>query len=187
MPSYDSNVSIAHALFVDLNLGGTNYYISNAYDTITVDGNPYTELGAFLNVGEFVEDFKTTESTFDISLSGIPGGTRFIDIIQGAKIKGGEVSIRRAFFDTDNLNTIAGEVYLRYKGVVSNYQIQENTNFINGQSTNTLVLTIANVFTVLSKKVSGQRTNGSDRRRFFTDDQSFDNVKNLTTLPTFGT
>ena len=186
MPSYTANVNVAHGLFIDLQLGDTTYYISNAYDTITVNSNQYTALGDFLFVENFVEDYKTTESTLQISLSGIPNSVDFINIIQGSKIKGGEVSVRRVFFDVNTLVPISGEEYLRYKGIISNYNIDENTNFIAGQSTNTLLFTVSSVYTILGRKVTGQRTNAADRRRFYPGDSSFDNVINVTSLPKFG-
>jgi len=184
--SYASGSDIAHGLFIDLQLGDTTYYISNVYDAITVNSNQYTALGDFLFVENFVEDYKTTEGTLEISLSGIPNSIDFISLIQGSKIKGGEVSVRRVFFDVDTLVPISGEEYLRYKGVISNFNIDENTNFIAGQSTNTLVFTISSVYTILGKKITGQRTNAADRRRFYPGDSSFDNVINITSLPKFG-
>ena len=51
---------ISHALFIDLTLGNVTYYISSAYQPITIDSNTYTELGAFLQIGDVTEDLKTT-------------------------------------------------------------------------------------------------------------------------------
>ncbi len=186
MPSYEANTHIAHGMFIDLQVGDDTYYISNIYDSITVNSNEYTALGDFLFVENFVEDYKTTESTIEIALSGIPNSVNFMQLIQGSKIKGGEVSIRRVFFDADTLEPISGEEYLRYRGIISNFNIDDNTNFINGQSTDTLVFTVSSVYTILGRKVTGQRTNAADRRRFHPGDASFDNVINVTTLPKFG-
>lgn len=45
------NVSISHALFIDITLTNNNtpitYYISSAYKPVEIEGNTYTELGAF--------------------------------------------------------------------------------------------------------------------------------------------
>jgi hypothetical protein len=66
----DNNIS--HALFIDLDLDGNVYYISNAYKPITIDGNSYTELGAFLGINEIRDDLKVTGGDLAIALTGIP-------------------------------------------------------------------------------------------------------------------
>jgi hypothetical protein len=94
-------------------------------------------------------------------------------------IKGGTIQIRRAFFDPETQQALAGEVYLRYKGVITNYAIDETTNFLNGELTNQITVTCASINTLLENRIRGQRTNGTDRRRFYPGDISFDRVKEL--------
>ena len=183
---YTANAdSIAHALFVNMVLGDTTYYISNAYNPLTVDGNLYTHLGSLMSVSDIQDDYKSTQGTVTLAISGIPNQADFMQIILNESIKGGEVNVYRAFFDTTTMVQEANS-YLRYKGIISNFNIEENTNIINGVSTNTLILSCSNVYTILSRKIAGQRTNGSSRRQFYPGDSSFDNVRNITILPKFG-
>lgn len=172
----EGNVNIASALFVELQLGDNTYHISDAYTRLTVNGDVYTSLGSLLEVSDFVSDYKATQGSIQLVISGIPNQTNYTQIVQDSKIKGGSVSIRRAFFDPDTLELLSGEDYLRFNGVISNWALEEDTDFINGVATNTLVLECVSVYTVLTKRIAGQRTNGADRRRFFSGDISFDRV-----------
>lgn len=179
-------ITVSSSLFVDLTLSNVTYYLSDAYTALTVDGNSYTNLGALLSVGSITSDYKATQGTITISLSGIPNTDNFTNILMTEKIKGGEVEVRRVFFDPDTMEPSANGSYLRFKGIVSNFGIEEETAIIDGVATNTLLLECASTYAILQKKISGQRTNGSDRRRFETGDQSFDQVKNILRLPEFG-
>lgn len=185
IPPVTGNVNVSSGIFVSMTLGDNTYRFSNAYKTLTVAGQSYTDLGSLLSVGEFVYDYKATQNTLQIAISGIPNTTDYMNIIQSEKIRGGDVEVRRVFFDPLTGEPLAGEEYLRYKGLISNYVIEEEADFFAGYATNTLVFDCASVFSLLTSKVTGQRTNGSDRRKFF-DDPSFDNVKTLRTLPNFG-
>tara|TARA_R110000803_G_scaffold83934_1_gene150051 strand:+ start:7271 stop:7840 length:570 start_codon:yes stop_codon:yes gene_type:complete len=177
--------SIVHAMFVNMVLNNTTYYLSDAYNPLTVDGNVYTNLGSLMSVSDIQDDYKSTQGTVTIAISGIPNTPDFMQIILNEKIKGGEVNMYRAFYDTTTLVQEANS-FLRYKGIISNYNVEENTNIINGTSTNTLILSCSNVFSILSRKIAGQRTNGSSRRQFYTGDASFDNVRKFTSIPRFG-
>lgn len=168
----DNNIS--HALFIDLDLDGNVYYISSAYKPITIDGNSYTELGAFLGISEIRDDLKTTNGDLNISLTGIPSNENYVDIMLSYPIKGGNVVIRRAFFDVSTLQPISGQVFERYRGIITNFSIDETENFLLGELVNTITVSSSNINTLLSNKVAGQRTNSSDRTRFYPGDISFD-------------
>lgn len=185
IPAVTGNTSIASALFVSMQMGDTTYRFSNAYKALTVGGHSYTDLGHLLTVDDFTYDYKATQATVQVAISGVPNTPDYMQIVQDSKIRGGDVEIRRAFFNTDTLEPLSGEEYLRFKGLISNFVIEEESSFFEGVSTNTIIFECASVYAVLTNKFSGQRTNGSDRRRFYTDDISFDNVKNIKQLPEF--
>ena len=96
---------------------------SNAYKPITVDGNSYTELGAFLGLGEIRDDLKTTNGDLNISLTGIPSNENYVDIMLSYPIKGGNVVVRRGFFDVSTLQPISGQIFERYRGIITNFSI----------------------------------------------------------------
>tara|TARA_R110002126_G_scaffold32570_2_gene103197 strand:+ start:1120 stop:1698 length:579 start_codon:yes stop_codon:yes gene_type:complete len=172
-----SNNEISTATFIDLQLGATTYYISDAYKPITLNSNSYTQLGILMDVSQITYDYKTTAGTMTIVISGVPNTPDFLQLLEQTEIKGGDVEIRRAFFTPATSVIIPNEDYLRFKGIISNYGIEEETNFIDGRSTNTIIFECASTFAILEKKVAGQRTNGSDRRRFYPGSIDFDRVK----------
>lgn len=178
-----ANTSISHAVFIDLTLNAnftpTTYYISSAYKPITYNGNTYTELGAFLQLGSVTDDLKVTNGDLQIQLSGIPSDANYMDIILSYPIKGGNVVVRRGFFDVNTMQPIPGAMYERYRGVITNYSVDETTSFLDGDLVNTITVSCASINTVLQNKIAGQRTNGTDRNRYYPGDISFDRVKEL--------
>ena len=88
-------------------------------------------------------------------------------------VKGGAVTIFRAFFDD---NYAVTNVYPRYKGVITNYSIAEDVNLQKGDITNTVAISVASINTILENRVNGQRTAPLDRQRFFPGDQTFARV-----------
>ena len=175
------NTQISHAVFIDLTLSGTTYYLSSAYAPVTIGANTYTELGAFLQMSEVTEDLKTTNGDVIISLSGIPSGADYLAIILDPtiQIKGGEVKIQRAFFDVDTLEALPGEVYTRYDGIITNWAIEEDTDFISGDLVNRVSVVCASINSLLESKQTGQNTSSNSRRRFYANDISFDRVKEI--------
>ena len=177
------NTSISHAIFIDLTLNSNyspvTYYISSAYKPITIGGNTYTELGAFLAVGSMTDDLKVTNGDLQITLSGIPSNENYMNEVLSYPIKGGEVVVRRGFFNVDTLEPISGAVYERYRGIITNYAVSEDTDISSATLVNTIAISCASINTVLQNKVSGQRTLGTDRRRYYPGDISFDRVKDL--------
>lgn len=178
-----ANTSISHAVLIDLTLNANfspvTYYISSAYKPLTYNGNTYTELGAFLQLGSITDDLKVTNGDLQIQLSGIPSDANYMDIVLSYPIKGGNVVVRRAFFDTNTMQPIPGAVYERYRGVITNYAVDETTSFLSGELVNIITVSCASINAVLQNKISGQRTNGTDRKRFYPGDISFDRVKDL--------
>ena len=86
----------------------------------------------------------------------------------------------------DTLLPIANAAYQRFSGVISNYSIEEDVDFFGGVASQSIVFECQSVYAVLAKKITGQRTNGSDRRRFFSGDASFDQVQFQSNIPEFG-
>jgi len=170
IPQVEEN-NIKHCLLIQLQIDSTTYYISNSWKSIVYDSNTYQELGAFLTVGEFTEDIKTTNGDLNLVLTGIPAGN--VQTVLQNPVKGGAVTIFRAFFDN---NYAVSAVYPRYKGIITNYNISEKVDLENGDITNTVGISVASINTILENRVNGQRTNPQDREIFFTGDNTFDRV-----------
>ena len=170
--------NIRHAMFIDLTLGGTTYYISSAYKPITYNSNTYTELGAFLQLGEIQEDIKTTNGDIGIVLNGIPSDNDYINLILSSPVKGGEVVVYRGFFNED-LTLDSANVFQRFKGVITNFAIEEDVDILEGVRTNSISVSCSSIVTILENKTSGQRTSPIDRDRVFPGDQTFKRVPDL--------
>jgi hypothetical protein len=174
--------SITHAILIDLELGDDSYYISSAYQPITFAGNTYTELGALLRVSEFRDDLKSSDGDITVSLSGVPSEEPYMDIVLSTQIRGGKIRIRRAFFDSETLELLEDEnenlqVFDRYQGVITNFSVDETENYILGQLTNTISIRCASIQTLLENRITGQRTNTTDRQRYYPGSIDMDRVK----------
>ena len=176
-PVQSSNIS--HAVFIDLQLGNTTYYISSAYSALTLDGNTYTQLGSLLSLGDIREDVKATTGDLAIAISGIPDSPDYTSIIFSTPIKGGTVKVRRGFFDTQTNEILFGQVYERYNGIITNWAFEEETDYINGELTHSIAITCASQLSILKNKIAGQRTNAADREKYYPGDISFDRVEAL--------
>lgn len=172
-----ANTSISHAILIDITLADTTYYISSAYKPITTGGNTYTELGALLQISNITEDIKTTNGDITVSLSGIPSEADYLNIVLSSPIKGGAVKIQRVFFDVNTAAVLS--VHPRYQGIITNFAIDEEISPITGELTNAVSVICASINTLLENRVTGQRTNSSDRKRFYPNDISFDRVAAL--------
>ena len=178
IPPVDGTFNVKHALLIDLNLSSNVYYLSSAWKPVTYNSNSYTELGAFLNVSNMTEDIKTTNGDISLSLSGIPSNEDYMAEVLGTPIKGGEVTIYRAFFN-DDYSLDSGNVFQRFKGIITNFAIEETENILQGQLTSSIGITCASINTILENKIAGQRTAPTDREKFFTGDQTFKRIPEL--------
>lgn len=174
----DGTINIKHCLLIKLTLDANVYYLSSAYKPITYDSNAYTELGAFLQIGNMTEDIKTTNGDISISLSGIPSEADYMNEVLTTPIKGGEIIVNRAFFN-DDYSVDSANVFQRFKGIITNFGIEEDVDTLSGKSTNTIGISCASINTILENKISGQRTSPADRDKFFTGDGTFDRVPEL--------
>jgi hypothetical protein len=169
---------VKHCLLIDLTLDANVYYLSSAWKPLTYDGNDYTELGAFLQVGEFQEDIKTTNGDITIGLSGIPSNEDYMAEVLSSPIKGGEVVVYRAFFN-DDYSLDSANVFQRFSGIITNFSVEEQENILEGKLTNSIAVSCASINTILENKIAGQRTSNTDRDKFFPGDQTFKRVAEL--------
>ena len=174
--------SIKHCLLIDITVNSTTYYISNAYAPIVYLGNSYTQLGHFMAMSEIQDDLKVTNNQISITLSGIPpddGSPNFLSIVLNSYIKGGKIKIYRAFFDVSTGYYNATQVYLRFSGYISNYNLSENWEQDSKTTSNAVGIQCSSIHAIMEKKYSGRRTNDGDQQRFFPGDTGMYRVKSL--------
>jgi hypothetical protein len=168
---------------IDLDLNGNVYYLSDAYKPFTSGGNSYTELGAFLALGSIQDNLRTTNGDIAITLAGIPSSStgsevNYLQQILAEPIKGGNVTVTRGFMDT-NTDELQATTYTRFKGVITNFSIDEALNFISKQNDYSVTVIVASINTLLETKISGQRTDPTSRHKFFPADKSFNKIPDL--------
>jgi hypothetical protein len=165
----DTERSIEHGVLIDLTLDGTTYYISNCYKAITHNGNTYQALAGFLQVSEIQSNISNANDEIQVSLSAIP--PTYIAAVLGEPIKGGELNIYRAFFDYTTQEVIAGQIYKRFAGIISNYSVQEDIDVANEEPSvnHTITIIASSIMGVLENKYTGRRTNRQDYQMVYTE------------------
>lgn len=170
---------ISHGLFIDMQIGANVYYFSNAYKPITIGSNTYDELGSFLQIDDFQDDLRQTEGDVTLSLSGIPSNQDYLAQFLAEKIKGGNVTIQRGFFNIANSEIQTDQVFTRYKGIITNFSISDNSDRLADQETVTISVMTSSINSILKEKISGQKTNPDERKRLFSGDLVFDKIPDL--------
>lgn len=176
----DTENTIEHGVLIDLTLNGTTYYISNCYRPITYNSQTYQALAGFLSVSEIHNNITSSDSDIQIGLSAIP--SVYIEKVLGQPIKGGIINIYRAFFDYSTQQVLAGQIYRRFTGTITNFSVQEDVdvNTQQPQATHSITVIASNILGILENKFSGRRTNKRDYQ-YDWDEAYFTN--NITTDP----
>ena len=174
--------SLKHAMLIDLEVNGVSYYISNAYAPLTYLGNTYTQLGHFLGISELQDDLKTTNNQITLSLSGLPsddGGPNYMGVVLNSGIKGSKIIIYRAFYDINSGNFTATQVYQRFNGYVSNFNLSENFDVTNRTLGNNISIQCSSIHALIEKRYTGRRTNDQDQQFYYPGDIGMYRVKSL--------
>ena len=152
---------------------------SDYYKSYTIGSDTYQALGQLLSVSDTDSNLRATPSELSIAISGIPEGS--ISEILNNKVKGSRVEVLRAFFNpiTGELLNISGNPAGKFKGVISNYSINDDIAEGGDTGTISIVLTAKSVIDLLNNKVTGRRTNPIDQEQFYPGDKSFDRVPAL--------
>ena len=160
-----SYTSVASTLLITWEIPGfSTAYITDYSDSISMDGHTYTNIGKLLSVSNTTSELKTSPNDLTIGLSGVP--TASITDILSQQIKGSTVTIHRAFYNpSTGANLVlegGGNTVLKFKGIVTNYNISDTIDVMAQIATSTITLTCSSMVEVLSNKVSGRRTNPVD-------------------------
>ena len=167
--------SVQSSLFVEILLA-TPLRFSDHPEDFDIDGETYTALGNFLGVSNTRSQLRTAETDVTITLSGIPNSA--IQDVLNTPLKGQPVRILRGFFDISTGNII-DEPQGRFLGFIDNFSISESLDVSNRSASNTVELICSSSVQVLSRKVSGRRTNPQSMKSLFASDTSFDRIPAL--------
>lgn len=165
MIDFRSRTAIETALFIKWIIPNFDpAYVSDYNTAFTFEGNTYTNIGNLLSVSAFTSELRASPNELSVSLSGIP--TDSVATILDQEIKGSEITVYRGFFDpaTHTLLSVAGDTnpVIKFKGIVTNYEISDDVDVNSLTATTTILLTCSSSVEVLSNKTSGRRTNVLD-------------------------
>lgn len=183
----DSYSGVHTALFVRINVnqyrandldpyGPYNLRFTDHYRAFTINEEEYSPVGRFLNVTASKSELRASANNVTITLAGIPT-TNITEMIY-SRLKSSQVRIYRAFFNVTT-GAIIGNPIGRYRGFVNNYSIAETYEIDTKTATNTMVLDCGASVDILSKKISGRKTNPQSMKRYYPSDISMDKVPNL--------
>lgn len=172
--------SLQTNLFVKIDV--PNYAVlafSDFYKAQTFSGTNYQALGQLVSVTETTSNLRAAPEELTITISGIPAGR--VNEILSNKIKGSRVEVLRAFYTTTTgeLLNITGNPAGKFKGVISNYSINDDLAEGGDTGTITIILTATSVVEQLNNKITGRRTNPLSHREFYANDASMDRVPAL--------
>ena len=168
---------IVTALFVEIDvpvLGALR--LSDYIYEDTIGGNAFVPLGRLLSISSGSNDIRSTPGELTISLSGIPNVN--IAEFTNNRVKGSAIEVWRKFYNATTLAAIGSEIG-RYKGLVTNFGIEEDYDIAGASSTVTIIVTASSTQQVIQNKVSGRRTNPADQNALYPSDLSFDRVLKL--------
>ena len=169
--------NIATALFVSIDV--EDYQVlrfSDWYRDFTIGGNNYNALGSLVSVSNSSSELRLTESELSITISGIP--TANISSVLDYKMKGSAVEIYRGIFNADTGASVETPVG-KFKGVVTNFALQEEWDNETRSSSVTILLTCASIVSIMNRKLAGRYTNPTSMKSFYPNDLSMDRVPNL--------
>ena len=145
--------------------------ISDYSSSVTFDSTTYTSIGNLLNISQTVNELQASPSKLTITLSGIPSSE--VSTLLDNDIKGSTIEVYRGLFDTTGtLLTLPSNPTMKFKGIVTNYGISDAVNNTTRTAETIITLNCNSIVELLSKKVSGRRTNPND----FSDENSMDRV-----------
>jgi hypothetical protein len=172
--------NIQSNMFVRLDVPGYEVLrFSDYYKSYTFGGTTYQALGQLLSISNTTSSLRASAEELNITISGIPAG-RVSEILNN-KIKGSKVEVFRGFFNatTGELLNIAGNPAGKFKGVISNFNINDDLGEGSDTGTITVILSATSVIELLNNKVTGRRTNPLDHKEFYPNDLSMDRVPAL--------
>jgi len=172
--------NIQTALFVKIDVPDYAVLTFSDYNrALTIEGTAYVGLGQLLSISDTSSSIRTAPGDLNISISGIPNSS--IAEILNNKIKGSSVVVWRMVFDptTGQQLAITGNPAGRFRGIITNYSLEEDWQMGAITTSNTIIFSCANSIEILSNKISGRKTNPIDQKTLYPGDLSMDRVPNL--------
>jgi len=140
-------------------------YMTDAYKSVTYDGNEYLGVGKFLGFSDIEETADLAVASLNLALSGID--RTYISYYLTEDYIDREVQIHLAFLDSSQALVI--DPVLIFEGRMNAPTINENPE--SGEST--LTVNISNAFVDFERR-SGRHTNHEEQQIHFAGDKGFE-------------
>lgn len=152
---------------------------SDYHKDFDISGETYDNLGNLVSVSSTSTELRASPEQMNIGISGIPAN--FVSDILAEKVKGSDVQVYRALFNpiTGAILSISDNPTIKFRGVVTNFEINNELAEGDLQGTITLVLECSSVVEILQNKIAGRRTNPIDQKDLYSTDVSFDRVPSI--------
>ena len=158
-----SGDNLFHQYYIDLEINGTTYYLTDAYKSHTFETNTYQPLGQLMGVGDIVAQLNTSEARTAIVVTGIADTTDFKQLSLSPKSKGGAVTIRRGLSSVSNRDIQdSDKIYTMFKGYVKNISFAEDFPEFGSEMSDTVIFDCSNMWGSKGNFVNGRKTNPED-------------------------
>jgi len=143
----------------------SNTFTSGTELSIELDVDKrYAAAGGFLSISEVQNTLETTNSEISVQLSAI--NPAYVTAILGSPIKGGEIKIKRVFFDLFNgqVDVVddVQQIYTRFNGFVTNFSLSETIPQSRDESISYVITVMcSSIVGVIQNRLSGRRTNNN--------------------------
>jgi hypothetical protein len=180
IPQVNNTNIIRYADLFRLTMPDGTYYFATTPTSITVpaiSSTPFTGLGQLVSVNNVQRDIKSTPNETTVTLVGID--TTMLGIVLNAKIKGSQIELWHAFFDSDNVNT---GVYKYFNGYVNSFSISEQWMEEARAYVGVVTISAASFQLVLQNRNAGRYTNDNAWQSFAPGDTSMNRVTFVSTI-----
>jgi len=182
----DGTSNIRFADFVRITTNGNVYRFTTAPYDITVsavDSNAFSAVGVLMKVGEAQRDIKSTANETTVTLTGID--TSMLGFVLSNNIKGSQIEMWHAFFDTnDALITSGGSggLYKFFNGFINSFSISENWMEEQRMYVGTISVSASSIQLILQNRIAGRYTNNNSWQFFNSGDTSMNRVNFIETI-----
>jgi hypothetical protein len=162
------------------------YYFATTPTPITIpsiSATPFTALGQLVKVGNIQRDIKSTANETTVTMVGID--TAMLGLVLGSNIKGAQIELWHAFFDSNNQLIISGGgtgVYKYFNGYVNSFTISEQWMEEARAYVGVVAISAANFQLILQNRTSGRYTNDNSWKTWSSTDTSMNRVPFITSI-----
>ena len=180
IPEVNNTNVIRYADLFRLIMPDGTYYFATTPTPITISSiseTPFAALGQLVKVGNVQRDIKSTANETTVTLVGID--TAMLGIVLNAKIKGSQIYLWHAYFDSNNVNT---GVYKYFSGYVNSFSISEQWMEEIRSYVGVITISASSFQLVLQNRTAGRYTNNNSWQSFTTNDTSMNRVPFITNI-----